>query len=507
MGLEITPNYGQREAGIKQRLLMAQMLNQNAQDMQQNPNQMVGNKVVPISPFAAIANALSRVVSSYQGAKAQTEQGQLDDEKRNYLVKALSGGGQITPEIIANAGGDSDDLIKMALVNRQVQGTPGSAFVPPGSKPFKDEITGLTGYIAPDGSRIFPHGGLTEYQERQTNPEKRFNLSQAGQAGKESATVHEGQTLEGPVYQTGKELSPGLNNLEGKIKPPITPNQPQAEKPISFSQELINQAANIVFGPVGQQMVKRGFTQEQANLLEPVLKHLADQSQYPQQGQSSQRPHLISPAEKDRSLIPGRLEQKQGELNLENQNKLNLESQELLKKDPVIKESFNLSINKINEFENLLNKYSKEVGKNELLNNNPVYKFRSALGADTTISDMDSMAQDFVNTQIKALSAAGLSPSRLMDTKAEAERFISSVVGTGNSQAKLNAIKRYKETVISEMRALEEQRKTAAQRLGVEYQPLVNIPKIEQKQDEQKQGEQKPATNRIHYDENGNRVK
>lgn len=116
MGLNVIQptNYGQREAEIKQRLLLAQMLNQNAQDNTPSTNQMIGNKVVPLSPFTAIANALSKGVASYQGARAQTEQGQLDDEKRNYLVKALSGGQQITPEIIANAGGSVDDLTKAA---------------------------------------------------------------------------------------------------------------------------------------------------------------------------------------------------------------------------------------------------------------------------------------------------------------------------------------------------------------------------------------------------------
>jgi len=107
---------------------LAKMLADNAAENEPNPNAMVGNQVVKISPFTAIANALSKGVASYQGVKAQNEQGQLEDEKRKYLAQALSGGGQITPEIIVNAGGDSDDLLKMAISQRMYGGSSGPVY-------------------------------------------------------------------------------------------------------------------------------------------------------------------------------------------------------------------------------------------------------------------------------------------------------------------------------------------------------------------------------------------
>lgn len=120
MGLAITQltNYGQKKADIDKRLLMAKLLQKNVEENTQNQPQVVSGRVVPINPLATALNGITGGYANYQADQALSEQGALEDERRNNLVKALSGGQQITPEIIANAGGDADDILKMAIAQR-----------------------------------------------------------------------------------------------------------------------------------------------------------------------------------------------------------------------------------------------------------------------------------------------------------------------------------------------------------------------------------------------------
>lgn len=94
---------------------MARALQQQIAHSSPNPNQMVGAQVVPINPLGVALNTFSGGLANAQAASAEDEQAKIEDERRNGLVQALSGGGKITPEILANNGASNDDLLKFAM--------------------------------------------------------------------------------------------------------------------------------------------------------------------------------------------------------------------------------------------------------------------------------------------------------------------------------------------------------------------------------------------------------
>lgn len=293
MGLTIIPNYHKKNAEIENRLLMAKLLQKNAEESAPNPNQMVSGRVVPISPFATVLNGLTKSFANYQANQATTEQGQLEDEKRNYLVQALSGGNQITPEIIANAGGDYGDLLKMALASREGSPTVGQWYIPPGSEPFTDEKTGFKGYKTKEGGLISSRGGMTDYQEAVTTPEKVFSVSQA-----RNATHPQKMTDE-----QGREIitTPSQANPQA-YGPFAQPRQQPAQQETSTpDQELIMKAADIAFGPgSGKKMMYGGqmaLTPEQDALFQKVLTQVT--SAKPTQSGQQQGIFGMSQAEKD----------------------------------------------------------------------------------------------------------------------------------------------------------------------------------------------------------------
>jgi len=111
-------NYSQRSNAAKRRAELARILAESIEKTQIDPNQMVSGRVVPINPIAVAMKSLAGSLANSQVSSAEDEQAKYDDERRNSLVQALSGGGNITPELLANNGASPDDLLKFAMIQK-----------------------------------------------------------------------------------------------------------------------------------------------------------------------------------------------------------------------------------------------------------------------------------------------------------------------------------------------------------------------------------------------------
>jgi hypothetical protein len=151
------------------------------------------------------------------------------------------------------------------------------------------------------------------------------------------------------------------------------------------------------------------------------------------------------------------------------------EARKLLELDPQKQAALSAAANNLSSYNQNLNKYYNDVKGNPLLNNATAYRARVALGADTNISNLESGGWGFVQDQIKAMRALGLSPTQMLNTETEAERFKVSITGGGTAQSMRESFDRFLTAQREAMQAYEEERKKAADKLGVKYEPLIDI--------------------------------
>lgn len=123
---------------------------------------------------------------------------------------------------------------------------------------------------------------------------------------------------------------------------------------------------------------------------------------------------------------------------------------------------------------NNLDKYEKEVGGNPLADNAMAYKSRAAMGTDTTINNLESAGWNFVQDAVKSMKDAGISPSQMMNTETEAQRFKSAITGGGTAKSMKESINRFARAQKLDLMAVEQKRKVEAERVGIPYKPLVN---------------------------------
>jgi hypothetical protein len=496
-----TSNYIQRGLEARHKLELAKALQARIAAAQPDPNQMVSGRVVPISPLAMALNTFTGGIADSQAKKAEQEQGAMEDQRKNSLVQALSGGGKVTPELLANYGASPDDLLKLALAQdkgQQIkQGTPGMGFIPAGAVPFKDKETGFVGYKLPGGELIPSRFAMNEYQAAMTDPEHRGEVAGAEQQAREAARVHQVETMDGPQFRTGSDLVPSQPQQQPQqesamdaIKRVESSGDINAVSPAGARgpyQIMPETAANPGYGtaplpPNATPEQQKHFANEYIlNLAKAnpdwTFKHLMSAyNMGPGNVAKGKMNHSyenkvlgITPQQKADIAVS----QKQGELQAETDAKRKEADLKLFESDPQRKATYETMEKNSGEYLANLEKYKAQVGNNPLLSNNPVYNFRAALGTDPVIANIESQTQGFVQDQIKAMQAMGLSPTQMMNTETEAKRFMQSVAGNGNAEAKINAFNRYKAAKDADMKAYEESRKAAAERLGKEYQPLM----------------------------------
>jgi len=130
-------DYTQRSISAARKLQMAKALQQQIAHSSHNPNQMVGGQVVPINPLGVALNTFTGGLANAQAASAEDERAKIEDERRSGLVQALSGGGKVTPELLANNGASADDMLKFAMSNQPKEVDPWKN-TPTGYRPNPD---------------------------------------------------------------------------------------------------------------------------------------------------------------------------------------------------------------------------------------------------------------------------------------------------------------------------------------------------------------------------------
>ena len=130
-------NYAQRPSKSKTDADMARALIARIQSAQPDPNAMVSGRVVPINPLGVALNTFSEGMADSQLSDAENEQKKIEDDRRSALAQALSNGGKVTPQTLADNGASADDILKFALTNQPKEPDPWKN-TPTGYRPNPD---------------------------------------------------------------------------------------------------------------------------------------------------------------------------------------------------------------------------------------------------------------------------------------------------------------------------------------------------------------------------------
>lgn len=221
--------FGQQQADIDQAKILAQALRESNMLNNYNPNQMVGDRVVPLSPVTALIGGLTKGYESYLNARNTREQSDLNTRKKEILSNLFSGNEMPSMAMLSQSGmfepNELFDLYqKKQLMDYKTQarqyGTPGSTYIPPGSVLEKNEQTSGYYWRTPNGAIIPDAKSMTEAQRNQYSPDVKRNLSYAEQEGEEGAKIHEIDTMHGKQFLRGDQLTNGrMPTPPGNQKP------------------------------------------------------------------------------------------------------------------------------------------------------------------------------------------------------------------------------------------------------------------------------------------------
>lgn len=207
--------FGQQQADIDQAKILAQALRESNMLNNYNPNQMVGDRVVPLSPVTALIGGLTKGYESYLNARNTREQSDLNTRKKEILSNLFSGNEMPSMAMLSQSGmfepnelfdlyqKKQDAEYKRNLAQSQrdyvtankwqkIEGEKGSYRYNP--------VTNVLEPIMEDGLQIVQPQYYGPLQE---------DLSQSKQRGKEKATIHEIDTMHGKQFLRGDQLTNG----------------------------------------------------------------------------------------------------------------------------------------------------------------------------------------------------------------------------------------------------------------------------------------------------------
>jgi hypothetical protein len=193
-------------------------------------------------------------------------------------------------------------------------------------------------------------------------------------------------------------------------------------------------------------------------------------------GQSSPVQAGLSPKAQEVAQ-EGQVKSKQKQLDAQQafKQKTNEGAAKILQGDPEAQGTLLTSVNNLADYSKSLDQYSADVKNNPVLDNAMAYKSRAAMGTNTNVSNIESSGWGFVQDGIRALQAAGIKPTQLLNTETEAQRFKMAITGGGTAKSMKDSFNRFLRAQKLALLAHEETRKAAAKTLGQPYQPLLDI--------------------------------
>lgn len=166
------------------------------------------------------------------------------------------------------------------------------------------------------------------------------------------------------------------------------------------------------------------------------------------------------------------MQQKQGEEQVKAAAKQHEADVALMGVDPTKTAKYTEQIGNMSDLNRNLNIVQNKYGEHWYTNNQPFLEVASKFDKDVA-NVTQNQGQIMVDVIKNFKEVNGVAPTQLMNTEKEWERQKEAAVGGGPVESQLEANKKLMRAFKLDMAGYEEQRKTAAGRLGVDYKPLI----------------------------------